>query len=132
MKDCVNYLILPSVGKWSIPTTTGPRPPPCSYFSFTAINGHQAVLFGGRQSDGRINDCYLIDFASMVSLEVQLCNNSLMEEHTSFTVFICIPGVDQTREVRRSPLAGREISPRCLLPQLWTRSPPGASQWRMG
>jgi len=57
----------PSAGKWSIPTTTGPGPPPCSYFSFTAINDHQAVLFGGRQSDGRVSDCYLINFVSMVS-----------------------------------------------------------------
>ena len=61
------FPISPSAGKWSIPTTTGPGPPPCSYFSFTAINGDQAVLFGGRQSDGRVSDCYLIDFVSMVS-----------------------------------------------------------------
>ena len=65
-------------GKWSSPPTTGPRPPPCSFFSFTAINDHQAVLFGGNQprpptvfeatsqQGSRVNDCFLMDFESMV------------------------------------------------------------------
>jgi len=42
-------LISLSAGKWSIPTTTGCRPPPSCYFSFTAISDHLAVLFGGEQ-----------------------------------------------------------------------------------
>ena len=65
-------------GKWSSPPTTGRRPPPCSFFSFTAINDHQAVLFGGNQPQpptvfggrsqqgSRVNDCFLMDFESMV------------------------------------------------------------------
>ena len=53
-------------GKWSSPLTTGSRPPPCSSFSFTSINNHQAVLFGGNQQGRRVNDCFLIDFESMV------------------------------------------------------------------
>ena len=63
-----NSVTSPSTGKWSSPPTTGPRPPPCSNFSFTAINNHQAVLFGGGQPGrgSRVNDCYLMDFASMV------------------------------------------------------------------
>ena len=60
----------PSSGKWSTPTTTGPRPPPCAYFSFTAINNHQAVLFGGRQPHSRVSECYLMDFESMVRPEI--------------------------------------------------------------
>jgi len=55
--------------KWSSPPTTGPRPPPSTQFSFTAINNHQAVLFGGRQPHGRVNDCYLMNFESMVRPE---------------------------------------------------------------
>ena len=56
-----------SAGKWFSPTTTGPRPPPCAYFTFTAINGHQAVMFGGSQAGrGSVNDLYIIDFSSMV------------------------------------------------------------------
>lgn len=55
------------IDKWSSPLTTGPRPPPCAYFSFTAINDYQAVMFGGWQPGrGRLNDCYQIDFESMV------------------------------------------------------------------
>ena len=61
----------PSSGKWSSPPTTGPRPPPCAYFSLTAINNHQAVLFaGGQPKRGRVSDCYLMDFESMVCPEI--------------------------------------------------------------
>ena len=67
IRTCV---ISPSSGKWSSPPTTGPRPPPCNHFSFTAINNHQAVLFGGRQPHGRVSDCYLMDFESMVRPEM--------------------------------------------------------------
>ena len=67
------YILLLFAGKWSSPPTTGPRPPPCYFFSFTAINDHQAVLFGGNQPghhrDHRVNDCFLMDFESMVCLE---------------------------------------------------------------
>ena len=62
----IRQSILLLAGKWSSPPTTGPRPPPCSHFSFTAINNHQAVLFGGNQQGRRVNDCFLIDFDSMV------------------------------------------------------------------
>ncbi len=37
----------PITGKWSVPTTTGDTPPPCSDFTFTAIDSHRAVLFAG-------------------------------------------------------------------------------------
>ena len=53
-------------GKWSSPTT-GPRPSPCYLFSFTAINNHQAVLFGGNQpGHHKVDDCFFINFESMV------------------------------------------------------------------
>ena len=56
-----------SAGKWSSPPTTGPRPPPCAGFTFTAINEQQAVFFGGDQPGrGRVNDVYIIDFSTMV------------------------------------------------------------------
>ena len=60
----------PSAGKWSSPTTTGPRPPPCSNFTFTAVNHHKAVYFGGYQPGrgGRVNDTYVIDFETMVHM----------------------------------------------------------------
>ena len=59
----------PSAGKWSSPTTTGPRPPPSSGFTFTAVNHHKAVYFGGNQPGrGRVNDLYVIDFDQMVPM----------------------------------------------------------------
>ena len=61
------FLSTHSTGKWSSPPTTGTRPPPCSDFSFTTINDHQAVLFGGVQRGyQRVNDFYLMNFESMV------------------------------------------------------------------
>ena len=66
-------------GKWSTPTTTGPRPPPCGHFSFTATNNHQAVFFGGYQPGcGRVSDCYLMDFESMVCPEIIVVQNAHM------------------------------------------------------
>ena len=63
----VNTTASPSVGKWSSPPTTGPRPPPCAYFTFTAVNQHLAVMFGGgNPKRGAINDVYIIDFSTMV------------------------------------------------------------------
>jgi len=77
-------LISLSAGKWSIPTTTGPRPPPCSDFSFTSISDHLAVLFGGYQPGRRerVNDCYVMNFETMVCTEV-FCTNSSMEVYAT-------------------------------------------------
>ena len=64
---CLVNTILLSVAEWSSPLTTGPWPPPCSNFSFTAINHHMAVLFGGVQPEhDAVDDVYIIDFQSMV------------------------------------------------------------------
>ena len=67
-----NILISLCAGKWSIPTTTGPRPPPCADFTFTAVSDHLAVLFGGYQPGrrSRVNDCYVMNLETMVCPEV--------------------------------------------------------------
>ena len=65
------------------PPTTGPRPPPGSVFSFTTIDNHQAVLFGGKQpGHGRVSDCYLMDFKSMV------CRSAMCTQHCSISITI--------------------------------------------
>ncbi len=51
----------PITGKWSVPTTTGDIPPPCSDFTFTAIDSHRAVLFAGRVPKLPGSDTYLPD-----------------------------------------------------------------------
>ena len=59
-----------TLGTWSSPKVSGTRPPPCSAFSFTMIDDHHAVLFGGVQFDGGkkwTNDTYILDLKIMVS-----------------------------------------------------------------
>ena len=58
-----------TAGVWSCPATTGEKPPPCSHFTFTAIDDRRAVLFGGEngeQQGRRMNDVYIIDLLTMV------------------------------------------------------------------
>ncbi|XP_064393442.1 uncharacterized protein LOC135340942 isoform X2 [Halichondria panicea] len=53
-------------GVWSSPKLRGKRPPPCSGFTFTMMDQHRAVLFGGfKPGLGGINDVYLFDFRTM-------------------------------------------------------------------
>ena len=63
------------VGLWLSPTLTGDRPPPSDGFTFTSIDSHRAVLFGGILHDRRyINDVYVIDFRKMVNYcSVSIC-----------------------------------------------------------
>ena len=52
-----------NLGIWSSRQMKGERPPPCSVFSFTKIDQHRAVLFGGYQPDnGRVNELYIFNF----------------------------------------------------------------------
>ena len=66
MSDC---LFTYYIGVWSSPVTTGSRPPPCGAFSFTAIDSHRAVLFGGyNREHGKMNGVYIINIQTMVRL----------------------------------------------------------------
>ena len=59
--------LLYNAGIWSSPPTTGEKPPPCSAFSFTAVDDHRAVFFGGFQGGHRkVNDVYILDLQTMV------------------------------------------------------------------
>ena len=58
-----------AAGVLSSPALTGTRPSPRDSFTLTAINNHQAIGFGGFNGEqGRLNDCFVIDFLKMVSL----------------------------------------------------------------
>ena len=46
---------------WISPETTGPRPPPCAAFSFTKVDSHRVVLFGGRQVNARVNEVHILN-----------------------------------------------------------------------
>ena len=64
VETAVNLLLLFS-GSWSIPEVAGECPPACSNFSFTAINGNQAVMMGGFQPEGhRLSSLYVADLRS--------------------------------------------------------------------
>ncbi|XP_064393619.1 uncharacterized protein LOC135341072 isoform X2 [Halichondria panicea] len=58
-------------GVWSSPELRGERPPPCDDFTFTMMDQHRAVFFGGFQSDRRVNDVYLFDFRTMEVTKVK-------------------------------------------------------------
>ena len=55
-----------ATGCWSIPDTTGETPRPCAASSFTKVDQHTAVLFGGRQKEGRVNDLAILDMEKWV------------------------------------------------------------------
>ena len=85
-----------SAGKWSSPTTTGPRPPPSASFTFTAVNHHKAVYFGGIQPGrGTVNDLYVIDFDTMVHMIRGLALAKCVDSSNSI----------QTLEVGHIPIA---------------------------
>ena len=55
-----------ALGCWSIPDTTGETPRPCAAASFTKVDQHTAVLFGGRQKEGRVNDLAILNMEKWV------------------------------------------------------------------
>ena len=58
------WLYYLAVERWSPLQTAGMKPPPSSFFSYTAITSHHALLFGGHQpAKGYCtNDLYLMDY----------------------------------------------------------------------
>ena len=75
---------------WSSPVTTGDRPPPCSGFTFTAIDDRRAVVFGGTNKEtDRINTVYIIDLITMVIIHQCPCNSTV----TNVKSFSSRPGV---------------------------------------
>ena len=113
-------------GTWSSPPTTGDRPPPCSAFSFTTIDHHRAVLFGGRQEHGRVNDIYILDLDTMVC-----CLLLIMLHLIDVYCPPLLPALDQGSEPwKRSLASGRDTC--CLLPQLGQAAPPAAGHWWIG
>ena len=53
-------------GCWSVPETTGEMPRPCAAASFTKVDQHTAVLFGGRQKEGRVYDLAILNMEKWV------------------------------------------------------------------
>ena len=70
MSDALDILrMYMHIGAWLSPVLSGDRPPASDGFTFTSVDSHRAVLFGGILHDRRyINDVYVIDFRKMASL----------------------------------------------------------------
>lgn len=52
-------------GVWEIQKTNGEKPPPLSNHSFTKIDNHRAVVFGGYNGSYN-NDTYVLDMETWV------------------------------------------------------------------
>ena len=52
-------------GIWFVPETTGEILRPCAA-AFTKVDQHTAVLFGGRQKQGRVNDLAILNMEKWV------------------------------------------------------------------
>ena len=61
-----------AIGYWTIPDITGETPKPCAAASFTKVDQHTAVLFGGRQKEGRVNDLAILNMEKWVN-NVYIC-----------------------------------------------------------
>lgn len=62
------FLVMFSLDLWSPVNTSGSRPPPCSDFSFTMIDDHRAVLFGGMSGQSYCNHTFVLDLQTMVTV----------------------------------------------------------------
>ena len=59
------FITLPA-GVWSAQPTTGEKPPPLESHSFTKIDQHRAVVFGGFTGNKETNDTYVLDMETWV------------------------------------------------------------------
>ena len=53
-------------GVWAVQPTTGQKPPPLSHHTFTMIDHHRAVMFGGYTGSSKVNDTYVLDMKTWV------------------------------------------------------------------
>ena len=51
---------------WSVQTTTGEKPPPLGAYTFTKVDHHRAVVFGGYTGTGVLNDVHVLDMEKWV------------------------------------------------------------------
>ena len=53
-------------GLWAVQLTVGERPPSLASHTFTKIDHHRAVLFGGDTTRSRTNDTYVLEIEILV------------------------------------------------------------------
>ena len=60
-------------GVWAVQRTTGESPPPLALHTFTKIDHHRAVVFGGYNGNSRENKAYVLDMETWVWRCMCLC-----------------------------------------------------------
>ena len=54
--------------EWSVQPTTGEKPPQLASHTFTKVDHHRAVVFGGHTGSSVINDAYVLDMKTWVRM----------------------------------------------------------------
>jgi len=67
------YSVTVAAGVWAVQRTTGESPPPLSLHTFTKIDHHRAVVFGGYPLGSRLNDTFVLDMETWVCMMVCIC-----------------------------------------------------------
>ena len=82
---------------WSVPQCTGVPPAPCAAFSFNKIDHHHALLFGGRQCAGRVNELHILNMDRWVchycGVEMEWYRDALMHRDAR-CVNVCTDAVN--------------------------------------
>ena len=88
LDSCILVLVL-YIDVWSAPGTTGEKPPAMARHTFTKIDHHRAVAFGGSLGGGKNNDAYILDMEtwvwSLLVIGIAMCMWILFEQHMSGT-----------------------------------------------
>jgi hypothetical protein len=129
----------PFSGSWCSPGVSGTRPPPCAFFSFTAIDQHRAVVFGGRTQTARVSDTYILDMTKMVSyyigvikLRPSLYTQVLRCEAIPSTLHVCMRASGKCEHaaiVKSLCSTGAKWSPVRESPLLWGGHPMQQHVW---
>ena len=65
-----SFLHIFPIDTWSDQPATGDKPPPVSSHTFTKLDHHRAVVFGGFTGKSELNDVYILDMETWVCIEV--------------------------------------------------------------
>lgn len=69
-RSTLNHTLFPvtvPAGVWAVQPTTGKKPPPLCYHTFTKVDHHRAVVFAGHTGKCT-NDIYMLDVVTWVRM----------------------------------------------------------------
>ena len=87
-----DYIIIDT---WSVQPTTGEKPPPLAYHTFTLTGRHTATVFGGVGGIKKYDATYLLDMETWVG-RLQLCHVSqILNKHGTMLNSVCEGYIEQ-------------------------------------